>query len=144
MKTEEEKIKIILEKKIFLLDELESQVKQQRKAIDENNVSSLVEVLEAKESVIASLIKDDEEFDGCVMRLNDTDRKIIVEKFKEYGARIEIETEKIIKIENDCERKLINEKKELLLKMKSLKNGRTLLKGYGLSARIKPKISGSI
>jgi len=144
MKTEEEKIKIILEKKIFLLGELESQTKKQRKAIDENDVPLLVEVLEAKEGVIASLVKDDEEFDQCVMCLNDTDRKIIVENFKEYGARIETETKKIIEIENDCERKLINEKKDLLLKMRSLKNGRTLLKGYGLSARIKPKISGSI
>ena len=96
MKTEEEKIKIILEKKIFLLGELESQIKQQRKAIDENDLSSLVEVLEAKESVIASLVKDDEEFDECVMRLNNADRKIIVKKFKEYGARIETETKKII------------------------------------------------
>ena len=144
MKIEEEKIKIILEKKIFLLGELESQIKQQRKAIDENDLSSLVEVLETKESVIASLVKDDEEFDECVMRLNNADRKIIVKKFKEYGARIETETEKIIEVENECERKLINEKKELLIKMRSLKNGRTLLKGYGLSARIKPKISGSI
>ena len=94
--------------------------------------------------MIASLVKDDEEFDKCVARLDDKSRKVIAKNLKKFGIRIETETEKIIEIENRCEKKLINEKQDLLVKMKSLKNGRTLLKGYRLSARIKPKISGSI
>ena len=141
---EENKIKAILEKKISLLGELEDQIKRQIKAIDESDESSLIQVLEAKEIVIASLVKDDEAFDKCVAGLDDKNRKIIAKKLKEFAVRIETETEKIIKIENDCEKKLTNEKQELLIKIKSLKNGRTLLKGYGISSRIKPKISGSI
>ena len=47
-------------------------------------------------------------------------------------------------MENDCEKKLMNERFELFERMKSLKNGRTLLKGYGRSPRIKPKLKGSI
>ena len=141
---EENKIKAILEKKISLLVELEDQIKRQIKAIDESDESSLIQALEAKENVIASLVKDDEEFDKCVARLDDKSRKVIAKNLKKFGIRIETETEKIIEIENNCEKKLINEKQELLVKIKSLKNGRTLLKGYGVSARIKPKISGSI
>ena len=144
MKMEEKKIKAILENKISLLGELENQMKRQIKAIEESDEPSIIQALEAKETVIASLIKDDEEFDKCVARLDDKNRKVLAKKLKEFAVRIETETEKIIKIENDCEKKLINEKQELLVKMKSLKNGRTLLKGYRLSARIKPKISGSI
>ena len=144
MKMEENKIKAILEKKISLLGELEDQIKRQIKAIDKGDESSLIKALEAKEEVIALLVKDDEEFDKCLARLDDKSRKVIAKKLKEFGVRIETETEKIIEIENDCEKKLINEKHELLVKMKSLKNGRTLLKGYGVSARIKPRISGSI
>ena len=144
MKMEEKKIKAILEKKISLLSELEGQVKRQAKAIDESEEPSLIQVLEVKENLIASLVKNDEEFDKCVARLDDKNRKVITKKLKEFAVRIETETEKIIKIENDCEKKLINERQELLVKMKSLKNGRTLLKGYGISSRIKPKISGSI
>ena len=140
----ENKIKAILEKKISLLGELEGQIKRQIKAIDESDESSLIKALEAKETLIASLVKDDKEFDKCVARLDDKSRKIIAKKLNKFGVRIETETEKIIEIENDCEKKLINEKHELLVKMKSLKNGRTLLKGYGVSSRIKPKISGSI
>ena len=144
MKMEEKKIKAILKNKISLLSELENQMKRQIKAIEESDEPSIIQTLEAKETVIASLIKDDEEFDKCVARLDDKNRKVITKKLKEFAVRIETETEKIIKIENDCEKKLTNEKQELLVKMKSLKNGRTLLKGYGISSRIKPKISGSI
>jgi len=144
MKMEEKKIKAILEKKMILLSELEGQVKLQIKAIDENDEPSLIQALKAKENVIAALVQDDEEFDKCIARLDDKNRRVIAEKLEEFGVRIETETEKIIEIEKDCEKKLVNEKQELLVKMKSLKNGRTLLKGYGVSARIKPKISGSI
>ena len=141
---EEEKIKTILEKKISLLGELEDQIKRQMKAIEESDEPTLIQALAAKENVIALLVKDDEELDKCVARLDDKNRKVIAKKLKEFGVRIETETEKIIEMENHCEKKLINEKQELLTKMKSLKNGRTLLEGYKFSARIKPKISGSI
>ena len=137
-------MKSILEKKITLLGELEGQIKRQIKAIEESDEPALIQALEAKENVIALLVKDDEEFDKYIAHLDDKNRKIIAKKLKEFGVRIETETEKIIEIENRCEKKLINEKQDLLVKMKSLKNGRTLLKGYRLSARIKPKISGSI
>ena len=141
---EEKKLKAILEKKITLLGELEGQIKRQIKAIEESDEPALIQALEAKENVIAVLIKDDEEFDKYIAHLDYKNRKIIAKKLKEFGVRIETETEKIIEIENRCEKKLINEKQDLLVKMKSLKNGRTLLKGYRLSARIKPRISGSI
>jgi len=141
---EEKKIKTILEKKIFLLGELEGQIKKQLRAIEESDESTLIQALEAKENIIDLLVKDDEEFDKYVARLDDENRKVIAKKLEEFGVRIEAETEKIIEIENNCKKKLINEKQELMIKMKSLKNGRTLLKGYRLSERIKPKISGSI
>jgi hypothetical protein len=141
---EEKKLKAILEKKITLLGELEGQIKRQIKAIEESDEPALIQAIEAKENVIAVLVKDDEEFDKYIAHLDDKNRKIIAKRLKELGVRIETETEKIIEIENRCEKKLINEKQDLLVKMKSLKNGRTLLKGYRLSARIKPKISGSI
>ena len=141
---EEKKLKAILEKKITLLGELEGQIKRQIKPIEESDEPALIQALEAKENVIAVLVKDDEEFDKYIAHLDDKNRKIIAKKLKEFGVRIETETAKIIEIENRCEKKLINEKQDLFVKMKSLKNGRTLLKGYRLSARIKPKISGSI
>ena len=89
MKMEEKKIKAILENKISLLSELENQMKRQIKAIEESDEPSIIQALEDKETVIASLIKDDEEFDKCLARLDDKNRKVIAKKLKEFAVRIE-------------------------------------------------------
>jgi len=140
----EAKIKEILENKITLLAKLAGQMERQVKAVDQNDVSSLTQILDEKETVIESLVSDDQELEKGVALMDEKSRVDIANQLKELGTQIENEIEKIIGMENDCEKKLLNEKLELLDKMRSTRNGRTLLKGYGVSARIKPKISGSI
>ena len=140
----EAKIKEILGNKITLLEKLAGQMEHQVKAIDQNDETLLTQILDEKEAVIESLVSDDQELEKGVALLDEKSRVAIAGKLKELGAQIESEIQKIIGMENDCEKKLLNEKSELFEKMRSTKNGRTLLKGYGVSARIKPKISGSI
>ena len=140
----EAKIKEILGNKITLLAKLAGQMENQVKAIDQNDEPLLTQILDEKEAVIESLVSDDQELEKGVALLDDKSRIAIASKLKELGAQVESEIQKIIGMENDCEKKLLNEKSELFEKMRSTKNGRTLLKGYGVSARIKPKISGSI
>ena len=140
----EAKIKEILGNKITLLAKLAGQMENQVKAIDKNDEPLLTQILDEKEAVIESLVSDDQELEKGVALLDEKSRVAIASKLKELGAQVESEIQKIIGMENDCEKKLLNEKSELFEKMRSTKNGRTLLKGYGVSARIKPKISGSI
>lgn len=140
----EAKIKEILGNKITLLAKLAGQMEHQVKAIDQNDEPLLTQILDEKEAVIESLVSDDQELEKGVALLDEKSRVAIASKLKELGTQVESEIEKIIGMENDCEKKLLNEKSELFEKMRSTKNGRTLLKGYGVSARIKPKISGSI
>jgi hypothetical protein len=140
----EAKIKEILGNKITLLAKLVGQMENQVKAIDKNDEPLLTQILDEKEAVIESLVSDDQELEKGVAFLDEKSRVAIASKLKELGTQIESEIQKIIGMENDCEKKLLNEKSELFEKMRSTKNGRTLLKGYGVSARIKPKISGSI
>ena len=140
----EAKIKEILGNKITLLAKLVGQMENQVKAIDKNDEPLLTQILDEKEAVIESLVSDDQELEKGVALLDEKIRVAIASKLKELGAQVESEIQKIIGMENDCEKKLLNEKSELFEKMRSTKNGRTLLKGYGVSARIKPKISGSI
>lgn len=140
----EAKIKEILGNKITLLAKLAGQMENQVKAIDQNDEPLLTQILDEKEAVIESLVSDDQELEKGVALLDEKIRVAIASKLKELGAQVESEIQKIIGMENDCEKKLLNEKSELFEKMRSTKNGRTLLKGYGVSARIKPKISGSI
>ena len=140
----EAKIKEILGNKITLLAKLAGQMENQVKAIDQNDEPLLTQILDEKEAVIESLVSDDQELEKGVALLDEKSRIAIASKLKELGAQVESEIQKIIGMENDCEKKLLNEKSELFEKMRSTKNGRTLLKGYGVSARIKSKISGSI
>ena len=140
----EAKIKEILGNKITLLAKLAGQMENQLKAIDQNDEPLLTQILDEKEAVIESLVSDDHELEKGVALLDEKIRVAIASKLKELGTQIESEIQKIIGMENDCEKKLLNEKSELFEKMRSTKNGRTLLKGYGVSARIKSKISGSI
>jgi hypothetical protein len=140
----EAKIKEILGNKITLLAKLAGQMENQVKAIDQNDEPLLTQILDEKEAVIESLVSDDQELEKGVALLDEKSRVAIASKLKELGAQVESEIQKIIGMENDCEKKLLNEKSELFEKMRSTTNGRTLLKGYGVSARIKPKISGSI
>ena len=140
----EAKIKEILGNKITLLAKLAGQMENQVKAIDQNDELLLTQILDEKEAVIESLVSDDQELEKGVALLDEKSRVAIASKLKELGTQVESEIQKIIGMENDCEKKLLNEKSELFEKMRSTTNGRTLLKGYGVSARIKPKISGSI
>ena len=140
---EEAKVKSILENKLTLLTKLTRQMDKQVKSIDQNDEPSLTKILDEKESVIESLVSEDRELKKGVALLDDKSRIAISNKVKDLRTKIESEIEKIIRMENDCEKKLLNEKFELLEKMRSTRNGRTLLKGYGVSKRIKPKISGS-
>ena len=140
----EAKIKEILGNKITLLAKLAGQMENQVKAIDQNDEPLLTQILDEKEAVIESLVSDDQELEKGVALLDEKSRVAIANKLKELGTQVESEIQKIIGMENDCEKKLLNEKSELFEKMRSTKNGRTLLKGYGVSARIKSKISGSI
>lgn len=144
MNMEEKMIQNLLEKKLTLLKQLKGQLKKQTKAVDEEDERLLTQVLNAKEKLIDSLIKDDQELDKQLIVLDEKKRIAIANSLQELGTKIERETEKINEIENDCEKKLMHERSELFEKMKSLKNGRTLLKVYGRSPRVKPKIQGSI
>lgn len=141
---EEAEIKAILENKKILLAKLTEQMEKQLQSINQNDASSLTQILDEKDIVIESLVRDDQELEKGVALLDEKNRLAVANKLKGLGTQIESDIEKIIGMENECEKKLLNEKTELLEKMRSTRNGRTLLKGYGISTRIKPKISGSI
>ena len=137
-------IKNLIEKKLTLLKELKGHLQKQNKAVNENDELLLAQILSAKEKLIESLTKSAHELDKQIEVLDEKNRIAIANSLKELGVKIEIETEIIAEMENDCEKKLMNERLELFEKMKLLKNGRTLLKGYGRSPKINPRFKGSI
>ena len=111
-------IKNLLEKKLILLKELEEHLQKQIKAVGENDERLLAQILSAKEKVIESLIKDDQGLDRQVAILDDKNRIAIANNMQEIEIQIERETAKISEMENDCEKKLMNERFELFERMK--------------------------
>ena len=88
-------IKNLLEKKLTLLKELKGHLQKQNKAVDENDERLLAQILSAKEKVIESLIKDDQDLDRQVAILDEKNRIAIANNLQEFEIQIERETKKI-------------------------------------------------
>lgn len=123
-----------------LLEKMEEQVK----AVDLNNDSRLSEIVEGKEMLIAGLSEMDRKIDDLVRELDQAVLESLVRENKELAQSIESKLEKIIEQETVCQTKLNLVKNEVLEKIIAVKNGQRILKGYGVSQRIKPKISKNI
>ena len=91
-----------------------------------------------------SFNKTDQKIIDQAKKLSETAQVSLANDNEELGKRIELDLEKIIEQEQVCQEKLSLVKNGLLEKMKAVKKGQTLLKGYGLSQRIKPKISKNV
>jgi hypothetical protein len=117
---------------------------EQVEAVDSQDDSRLAEVVEEKEALIAGLSETDGEIAGLAGDLDQTILESLVRENKELAQSIESDLEKIIEQETVCQKKLNLVKSEVLEKIKAVKSGQRLLKGYGISQRIKPKISKNI
>ena len=123
-----------------LLAKMEEQVA----AVDSQNDSRLSEIVEEKEALIAVLSETDGKIADLARDLDQTILESLVSENKALAQSIESDLEKIIEQETVCHSKLKLVKSEVLEKIKAVKNGQRLLRGYGVSQRIKPKISKNI
>jgi hypothetical protein len=117
---------------------------EQMKAVDAQDESRLAAIIEEKEALIAGLNETDQKITGLASDLDQTILTSLTSENAELVQRIESDLEKIIKQETVCQTKLNFVKSELLEKIKAVKSGQRLLKGYGVSQRIKSKISKNI
>jgi hypothetical protein len=117
---------------------------EQMEAVNNQDNSRLAVIIKGKEGLIVRLNKTDQEIAELASGLDKSGRETLVRENKGLARRIESDLEKIIEQETDCQKKLNLSKSEVLEKIKALKNGQVLLKGYGVSQRIKPKISKNV
>jgi hypothetical protein len=119
-------------------------MREQMKAVDTQDESRLERIVEEKEALIAGLNKTDQKIAGLARDLDQTILASLTSENAGLAKRIESDLEKIIEQETVCQTKLNLVKSEVLEKIKSVKSGHRLLKGYEVSQRIKPKISKNI
>jgi hypothetical protein len=117
---------------------------EQMEAVRTEDNSRLVLIIEIKEKLIADLNKVDQKIADLSKSLSETAQESLVNDNEELGKRIELDLEKIIEQETVCQKKINLVKNGILEKIKAVKKGQTLLKGYGLSQRTKPKISKNV
>ena len=110
---------------------------EQMEAVNNQDESRLAVIIEDKEGLIAGLNDTDQTIADLACDLDEATRESLVGEF-------EADLEKIIEQETVCQEKLNIERNEVLEKIKDVKNGQVLLKGYGTPPRIKPKISNNV
>ena len=117
---------------------------EQMEAVRIQDNSRLLLIIDVKEKLILDLNKTDQKISDLAKNLSDTAQWSLVKDNETLGNRIELDLEKIIEQETVCQKKLNILKNGILEKIKAVKKGQTLLKGYGLSQRTKPKISKNV
>ena len=117
---------------------------EQVEAVNNQDHSRLAVIIEGKEGLIAELNETDQKISDLARDLDEATRESLTREFEELGRRIDADLKKIIEQETVCQEKLNIVKNEVLEKIKDVKNGKVLLKGYGISPRIKPKISKNV
>jgi hypothetical protein len=119
-------------------------MREQMKAVDTQDEARLATIIEEKEALIAGLTETDQKIAGLACELDKTILVSLNSGNAELAQRIESDLEKIIEQETVCQTKLNLVKSEVLEKIKAVKSGHRLLKGYGVSQRIQTKISKNI
>ena len=117
---------------------------EQVEAVNNQDHSRLAVIIEGKEGLIAGLNETDQKISDLARDLDEATRESLTREFEELGRRIDTDLKKIIEQETVCQEKLNIVKNEVLEKIKDVKNRKVLLKGYGISPRIKPKISKNV
>ena len=117
---------------------------EQMEAVNNQDHSRLAVIIEGKEGLISGLNETDQKISDLAHDLDEATRESLTREFEELGRRIDTDLKKIIEQETVCQEKLNIVKNEVLEKIKDVKNGKVLLKGYGISPRIKPKISKNV
>jgi hypothetical protein len=144
MNRQEIEIFSLLKHKQETCTRLLEKMREQMKAVDTQNVSQLATIVEEKEALIAGLNETDQKIADLARDLDQTILASLTSENAELTKRIEFNLGKIIEQETVCQTKLNLVKSEVLGKIKAVKTGHRLLKGYGVSQRIKSKISKNI
>lgn len=130
------------EKKCY--DEVLGLMNEQMHAIEQEDEKSLNAIIEKKENILQTAGDNEIRLEQARAEFS---RKELAEAGKQAGGlRMEVESvlAQIIEMENNCQAELKARKFLTQDKILDLKQRKNLLKGYGTSQRVKPKISKNV
>jgi hypothetical protein len=144
MNTKKMEIVSLLKHKQETCTQLLKKMREQMKAVDTQDEFRLATIVEEKEVLITGLNEIDQKIAGLASDFDQTTLTSLTSENEELAQSIESDLKKIIDHETACQTKLNLVKSEVLEKIKAVKSGQRLLKGYGVSQRIKSKISKNV
>ena len=130
------------EKKCY--DQLLLLVKEQVETIEKEDQLRLEAIMEEKAVILLATRVNEEKIEQIVTKLSGENLQRIEQVVGGVRKEVEVVLEQIIELENACQTELKARKFLVQDKILDLKQKRTLLKGYGGSQRIKPKISKNV
>jgi hypothetical protein len=131
-----------IEKKCY--DEVLHLMDEQMQAIEQEDEKKLDAVIEKKDGIIQIARNNELHLETAIGQLSEKEMALVREQAEELKMGVESVLAQIIEVENNCQVELKSRKFIAQDKIIDLKQKRNLLKGYGTSGRIKPKISKNV
>jgi len=131
-----------IEKKCY--DEVLHLMDEQMQAIEQEDEKKLDAVIEKKDGIIQIARNNESHLETAIGQLSEKEIALVQEQAGDLKMGIESVLAQIIEVENNCQVELKSRKFIAQDKIIDLKQKRNLLKGYGTSGRIKPKISKNV
>ena len=125
-------------------DQILELMKEQTLAIEQENEKKLDAVIEKKDALLKITRDNESHLEAAVAKFSDKELTKTREQAGKLKNEIESVLAQIIEMENNCQAELKARKFLTQDKIIDLKKKRSLLKGYGNSQRIKPRISRSV
>lgn len=130
------------EKKCY--DEILDLLNKQMQAIEQEDEKSLDAIIEKKESILQTAGDNETKLEKVMTGLSEGELAEAGKQAGELRKEVESVLAQIIEMENNCQAELKARKFLTQDKILDLKEKRNLLKGYGTSQRVKPKISKNV
>ena len=143
-KTNSETILSLLAQEKTCYAQLLEKVNIQKKALEMENESRVLGIVEKKQSDLETIRQLDEKIQTTRNNMSEEEIQSLEPGTKSIRGEIEMILNHIINLENECERILIQSRDELQTQMKGLRQGKNMLKSYGRSQRGPSKISKNI
>ena len=117
---------------------------RQKTLVEKEDEPGLIAVIEKKNTLMETAQEIDQKVAEQFQTLSKADQEKLAKEAENVRKEIESLLEQIIGIEDECQVILSRRQSTLLDKLNELRRGKVLAKGYGLPARIKPKVSKSV
>ncbi len=117
---------------------------EQKKAIEDEDEGRVLQIIEEKNIFIETFEKLDKEVEAQLRTLSPEDIQGLAEEGEEVKGSLENLLETIIRMEEECEKKISSKMQEIEKRVIGLQQGKKIGKGYGRFPKIRPLISRKV